>query len=131
MTWVKGRTGNPAGTSKVHRRLLTKVRSSLDMAIDGLGTASHGGATEMASLITQALRDDVIGTLKALQGFFPKDIHVDVQHSGASKTLSDDDLADIIALRTQLALSQIEAKTIDGELVVSPDMVEIDADSIK
>jgi hypothetical protein len=69
----------------------------------------------MAELITQALRDDVVGTLKAFSQFIPKEINIDMQDSGASKRLTDDELADIIASRSRERL--LLQKAVDGEII--------------
>ena len=100
---------------KQSKQLLNKVRNSLNMAVDGLGDTSTDGATAMSKLITKALKEDVVGTLKALSSFFPKDINVDVTHNQSSQHLSDDELADIIATRARQRLEA--AKEVEGEII--------------
>ena len=113
MAFPKGVSGNPSGMSKQQHQLLNKVRNSLNKAVDGLGTASKDGTTVMAELITQALKDDVVGTLKAFSQFIPKELNVDVTHTQSAKSLTDDQLADIIAERARARL--LEEKVINPE----------------
>jgi predicted small metal-binding protein len=95
--------------------MLRKIRTALNKGIDGLGDASTEGTTVMGELITVALKDDVIGTLRSLAPYMPKDLNVDVNHSHAAKALTDDELADIIAQRARLKHDErvIEGETID------------------
>ena len=100
MPFKKGQIANPQGRgNKQARQYLLKTRSAMNMAIDGLGDASINGASVMAILITKAMREDVIGTLKALSVYMPKDISIDVQHSTNPLLMTDEQLLQIIESR--------------------------------
>ena len=116
MAFTKGQVANPLGAGKSSaRRALSKIQGALDKSIDMLGidTTAGCGATELARLITVKLKEDPIGTMKALSSILPKDLNVDVQHTNAARSLSDDELADIIATRARI--KHIESNTIDGD----------------
>ena len=115
MGFPKGVSGNPTGANSASgRKMLRKIRTALNKGIDGLGDASTEGTTVMGELITEALKDDVIGALRALAPYMPKDLNVDVSHSHSSKLLTDDELADIIAQR---ARSKHDEKVIEGDTI--------------
>lgn len=103
MTYKPGDVGNPNGSrGSGGKAALRKIHNALNIAISGLGDAhGNGGASEMAVLITAALKDDVIGTLKGLAPFLPKALTVDVTHTNAAAALTDDELAEIIASRAK------------------------------
>jgi len=117
MTYKKGTIARSSNVRYANgRRLINKIRSSLDKAVDGLGTASKEGATVMAELITEALREDVVGTLKGLASYLPKDVKIDINHSDQLNNLTDDELADIIASRARGRL--MSEKQVKGEIIV-------------
>lgn len=117
MPFQEGNQLQVPSNSKLGSRLLTKTRSALDKAIDGLGSAEKNGATAMAELITAALKDDVIGTLKALAPYMPKELQIDVQHSTSALQLTDDQLLEIIKSRAIPAEKQIPGEIIEAETV--------------
>ena len=114
MAFPKGVSGNLHGSnSAAGRKMLRKVRTALNKGINGLGDAEANGTTAMGALITKALKKDVVGTLKALSSYMPKDLDINVQHTNAARSLTDDELADIIATRARM--KHIESNTIDGD----------------
>ena len=112
--------------SKLGRQLLTKTRHALNKAIDGLGDAQSDGSTEMAKLITAALREDVVGTLKALQGYMPKEVTVDVTLNTSPLQLTDSQLMEIIESRTKV----IEGEIVSDDTAANPHSL-VDADTSK
>lgn len=118
-----GKSGNPTGYNGRNSRgekALKKIQAALDNAIDGLGKAVlNQTASELSVLITEALRKDVVGTLKGLQFCLPKTITVDHRKSTDVDQMSDDELAMLISSRAQARYAQ--ERTIDAEVIDTDD----------
>lgn len=115
----KGQVLNPIGSRAHHKagqRALNKIRNSLNKAIDGLGDVVEGQtASELSVLIAEALRKDVVGTLKGLSFCLPKEIQVEHKSTKDLDTWSDEDLAELISKRAQANYAM--ERTIQGEVV--------------
>ena len=111
-----GKSGNPAGISKYQKRTLRKMYIAIDKAIDGLGVrAKTEGTTRMAELITDAMEDDIIGTLHKLGPYMPKSINIDVDVRKEAHQLSDDELEAIVMRRREMASKEIEGEIIEAD----------------
>lgn len=116
MPFQKGQIANPTGRyNKQANQFMKKTRTAMNMAVDGLGDASVNGATAMSVLITAALREDIVGTLKALSVYMPKELNVDVQHSANALQLTDEQLLEIIKSRSLPAEKVVEGQLIEQE----------------
>jgi len=117
MPFPKGQSGNPSGNNgQAGRKVITKVQKAINAAIDLLGKRSvttQCGVTELANLICDQLQDNPVATLKALAPLLPKDVAIDVTHTQSAKSLTDDQLADIIAERARSRL--LDEKVINPE----------------
>lgn len=113
-----GQVLNPSGFNGTEpgKRARRKCQTGLDKAIDLLGKATidNNGSTRLAELIAEKLESDVVGTLKALSGLFPRQVNVDVQHSTNALQLTDDQLMKIIESRQNKPEKVIEGHTIDN-----------------
>ena len=100
-----GQVLNPYGFngSEPGKRARRKCQTGLDKAIDLLGKEAidGNGSTKLAELIAEKLKSDVVGTLKALSGLFPKQVNVDVQHAANALQLTDEQLLAIIESRSK------------------------------
>jgi hypothetical protein len=116
MTAVAGHALNPSGFNGTEpgKRARRKCQTGLDKAIDLLGKATidGNGSTRLAELIAEKLEQDVVGTLKALSGLFPKQVNVDVQHSTNPLQLTDDQLLQIIESRKPKVINDIEPEPV-------------------
>ena len=104
MTAIAGKALNPYGyngRNQYGHKALKKSQAGLNGAIDLLGKATidGNGSTRLAELIAIKLEEDVVGTLKALSGLFPKQVNVDVQHSTNPLLMTDEQLLQIIESR--------------------------------
>ena len=100
MTWQKGESGNPGGVSKAGRQAVVKVRVAISKAIDSMKDPDNPeviGVVRLAAVITEALQENPISTLKALSSYMPKDVLVDQASSRDADKLTDAELARIIA----------------------------------
>lgn len=107
------------GREKYGHKARNKAQIALNKAIDLLGKQAfdNNGTTRLAELLAVKLESDVVGTLKALNGLFPKQVNVDVQHSTSALQLTDDQLLDIIKSRAIPAEKQIPGEIIEAETV--------------
>ena len=116
--YKKGQVANPTGNNgQPGRKVVTKVQKAINKAIDLLGknAVSKCGVTELAGLICDELKGNPVATLKALAPLLPKDVAIDVTHSKSAQTLTDDELADIIATRARQRLD--DSRVVDGEII--------------
>ena len=126
MSVLPGQVLNPLGFngSEPGKRARRKCQTGLDKAIDLLGKATidGNGSTRLAELIAEKLESDVVGTLKALSGLFPKQVNVDVQHSTNALQLTDEQLMQIIESRSGKAEKQVECQVIENN---QPDSIQL------
>ena len=118
MTFKKGVAPNPNGNNgQPGRKVVTKCQKAIDKAIDLLGknAVTKCGVTELAGLICEQLKNDAVGTLKALAPLLPKDVNIDVTHKHKAVELSDDELAEVIANNARN--KRLEAKEVEGEII--------------
>lgn len=90
------------------QKVLRTVRGALNQAIEGLGDAQKSGRTAMAELLTERLRDDVVGTLAAMSKWLPRDVSIDVQHTVSAAQLTDEELAHIIMSSERVITGTVE-----------------------
>ena len=116
MPTIKGQVLNPTGYNAYNepaKRAHRKAQTGLDKAIDLLGKKAidNNGSTRLGELIAEKLESDVVGTLKALSGLFPKQVNVDVQHSTNPLLMSDEQLIAIIESRHKpKVINELESK---------------------
>ena len=115
-----GQVLNPSGYNGTEpgKRAKRKCQTGLDKAIDLLGKSAIDGkgATALSELIAEKLREDVVGTIKALSGLFPKSVQVDVNHSLNASQMSDEQLLQIIESR-QKTIEHTPGNTLEhGEI---------------
>ena len=104
MAALPGQIMNPNGYNgrdSYGHRARNKAQIALNKAIDLLGrnTFDNNGTTRLAELLVERLESDVVGTLKALNGLFPKELQVDVQHTLSASQMTDEQLLEVIKSR--------------------------------
>ena len=106
------------GREKYGHKARNKAQIALNKAIDLLGKKAFdgNGTTKLAELLVERLESDVVGTLKALNGLFPKELNVDVQHTLNASSMTDEQLVQIIESR-QKALNHTPGNTLEHEKV--------------
>ena len=76
-------------------------------------------------MLVERLESDVVGTLKALNGLFPKELNVDVQHTLSASSMTDEQLLDIVKSRAINAEKPVTGQVIENNQAEYEDMVTL------
>jgi hypothetical protein len=103
---------NPVGKAAKHgQELAQRTRKGILNAFDCVETKHKKLLSEV---LADAFLENPLKFLDTASKFIPKQVDIDVSHTKTANTMTDDELADIIATR---ARQRLEAKTIEGDII--------------
>ena len=107
------KVNNPVGKAAKHgQELAQRTRAGILNAFDYV---ERKEGRLISEILGDAFMDNPLRFLDTAAKFLPKDINLDVNHTKTANTLSDDELADIIATRARQRLEA--AQVIECEIV--------------
>jgi hypothetical protein len=125
MPFVKGQIANPNGYSSADRAAVTKIRTGIDRAIDKMKHGKTVGIVAFQEKLAESFENQFLATLKAVAPFLPKDVFIESSTGKTAQSLTDDELADIVATRARLKRQnsiEAECTIIEDKTALYPDL---------
>jgi len=119
MAFKKGTSPSPGNPTTPGRRLVSRVQTAVNGALDVLEMnhidVQGKTSSELSVLILEALRKDFVGTIKSLSPILPKDVSVNVTRNESVEQIDDDELARLVAESARRRREREQA--IEGEII--------------